>query len=117
MEETPSTSSAPTRPVRPPGASWGMALATITFVIGVGLVVLTFWQAYQVFTTPAAAVVGAEKSGQPVQLQGIVNGVGDTVTRVILLLLMAGLGSIVATRGIRLFEACLGAPLDHGPKA
>ncbi len=54
-----------------------MALATITFVIGVGLVVLTFWQAYQV----------------------------------------AGLGSIVATRGIRLFEACLGAPLDHGPKA
>jgi hypothetical protein len=94
-----------------------MALATITFVIGVGLVVLTFWQAYQVFTTPVAAVVGADKNGQPVQLQGIVNGVGDTVTRVILLLLMAGLGSIVATRGIRLFEACLGAPLDHGPKA
>ncbi|MCG9895833.1 MAG: hypothetical protein MH204_10205 [Fimbriimonadaceae bacterium] len=80
----------------------GIALGLLTFLVGVGLILFAFWLTWQMVQTPPAEALGFEE-GQPLDLNRLaVNGLGLLI-RIILLVVMAGLGSMVASRGIRLY--------------
>lgn len=74
----------------------------LTFLAGVALLFFVFRLAYDMFTVAPAEAIGA-KPGQTLDLNQMVSELGAVVIRVILLLVMAILGGVVANRGIRMF--------------
>jgi hypothetical protein len=81
---------------------WGAVIGISVFLVGVGLVGLTFYLAYGQFTTPPDAVLdktpdGAIDVGSALALMMLL------IFRILLLLVMAALGSIISNRGIKLY--------------
>lgn len=90
--------------------AWAILLASFVFLAGISLIVFTFNEAFKLFNQPINITVQV-KPGQLVDVQATVNALAALVGRILLLALMAAFGSLVATRGIRLFESCLGRPI------
>ncbi len=77
-------------------------LGLLTFLGGVGLVVVTFMLAREMFTTDPREALGI-KDGQVLDMNAMLAAAMSIIFRVILLVVMAGIGSIVSNRGIRLY--------------
>lgn len=91
------------------GSTAGRLLGILAFLAGVALIVLTFQQAYTMFSaTPAEAL--NVKPDAPLNVNETVDKLIQNVLKVLLLLVMAGAGSLLANVGIRLFASPL-----HGP--
>ncbi|MCH7944621.1 MAG: hypothetical protein IIC73_01205 [Armatimonadetes bacterium] len=80
----------------------GTAVGLLTFLAGVGLVVVTFMLAREMFTTDPSDALGI-KAGEVMDVNRALVAGTFILFRVILLVLMAGFGSIVANRGIKLY--------------
>ncbi len=80
----------------------GTAVGLLTFLAGVGLVVVTFMLAREMFTTDPSVALGI-KAGEVMDVNRALVAGTFILFRVILLVVMAGLGSIVANRGIKLY--------------
>ncbi len=80
----------------------GTAVGLITFLAGVGLVVLTFMLAREMFMTPPEEALNINEGEMFDVNRALVAGT-FILFRVILLVMMAGCGSIVANRGIKLY--------------
>lgn len=74
----------------------------VTFVSGVGLIVVTFLLAQSMFAVEPEAALGIQP-GQTLDLNGVLKSGMAILMKIILLVVMAGIGSAVATRGIKLY--------------
>ncbi len=85
----------------------GQLIGLLTFLGGVGLLLLTFKLAYELFQMPPAQVLGF-KEEEVLDVNNAGRSAMALLFRVIVLLLMSVLGSVIANRGIRLYQAALG---------
>ena len=77
-------------------------IGLFTFIGGVGLIVATFVLAQALFSLDPADALNVQK-GKPLDLNGVlIAGVG-ILMKILLLVVMAGIGSAVASRGIKLY--------------
>ena len=88
------------------------AVSLLTFVAGIALIAFAFWQAYTLFQTPPSVQVSGNED-QPLNLDDTVQSVLNVLIRVLLLVVMAAFGSMIASRGIKLY----GAPAIEANKA
>jgi uncharacterized membrane protein YbhN (UPF0104 family) len=96
MEET-------TPPAAPPHRDIiGTLAGLLVFCGGVGLLVLTFRLAYDLFMGPPDSALGITK-GKPLDVARAGDSAAILILRIILLLIMAFVGSQVANRGISLY--------------
>lgn len=78
------------------------ALGLLVFLAGIALLVLTFRLAFSIFETPPHETIGAAKS-QTINLAVAGDSIVSLIFKIILLFLMACVGSMVANRGIALY--------------
>ncbi len=81
---------------------WGTFFGLLTFLGGVGLIVATFALAQGMFSVSPEVALDIRK-GETLDLNKVVAAGVVIVVRVLLLIVMAGLGSVVASRGIKLY--------------
>jgi hypothetical protein len=72
------------------------------FLLGVALIVFTFQQAWALFQVTPNQALGL-KTGEPIQLEAAGSRLVWVIVRILLLALMAGVGSMVAKWGIRMY--------------
>lgn len=80
----------------------GALIGFMTFAGGVALLVFTFKLAYEMFSIPPEQAVGVTK-GNAVDFAKAGESLASIATRIVLLLVMAGVGSMIANRGIKLY--------------
>jgi hypothetical protein len=89
--------------VRTERSGVGMTLGVITFLVGVGLLLVTFKLAYDMFSTPPGSVIATTAKGDAVDLGRSGDNLATIVVRVILLIVMGLMGSLIANRGVSMF--------------
>lgn len=87
----------------------GLLVGIIVFLGGVGLLLLTFKQASELFLAPPSQALGL-KEGAAIDMNSAGQSVVTLVFRVSMLLLMCIVGSVISNRGIRLYQAAIGEP-------
>jgi hypothetical protein len=105
MEETtlvPAEKIVPSSPASPHRDFFGGFLGVVVFLGGVALLVFTFKLAYELFMVPPDTALGM-KPGKPLDVGKAGDSAALLVLRIILLLIMAFVGSQVANRGISLY--------------
>lgn len=87
---------------KPERSGAGMALGIVTFLVGVGLILLTFRWAYDLFSVPAGMRVIAMKD-EAVDLGRSGDNLVRVLLQVLLLVVMGLMGSLIANRGVSMF--------------
>lgn len=86
-----------------PQTHWTGAVAGIVvFLIGIGLLLLTFKLAYDQFAVPPEKALHIDP-GKPLDVTTAVQSFAGLVIRVLLLFVMAIIGAITANRGIKMY--------------
>ncbi len=83
---------------------WGPFVGILIFLLGVGLLLLTFSLAYGMFTTPPEVALGLAP-GKTLNVNDASRSGIAMLYRVLMLLVMCIVSSLVASRGIRLYGA------------
>lgn len=84
-------------------SNWtGAAFGIIVFCAGIALLVLTFKIAFDQFAIPPENALHIAP-GKPLDPAQVVQSFAGLIFRVLLLLVMAIIGAIIATRGIKLY--------------
>ncbi len=82
---------------------WGSPLlGALAFLIGLGLIVLTFQQAWLLFQTPPAQVLEI-KPGTELDVNATVSRLTGILFRLLMLTMMGWAGSLVAKWGLRMY--------------
>lgn len=81
----------------------GRVLGIVTFLGGIALLLWTFGLAYSMFTVPHTVQLGIQE-GKPVDLPRAGEALVGVVLRILLLLVMAILGSLIANRGVKMYD-------------
>lgn len=81
---------------------FGTVLGLLTFLGGMGLVVTTFVLAQGMFVVSPEEALGIQP-GEVLDINGVVARGVTIVLRILLLIVMAGIGSLIASRGIKLY--------------
>ncbi len=85
----------------------GSLVGLAVFFGGIALLLFTFRTAYEMFTVPPSAALGL-RPGQPVDLGNAGSNFVGSLFKVILLIVMALVGSLIANRGIQLYAESRG---------
>lgn len=88
--------------MKPPRDWLGRSFALLILLIGVGLMLTCFWFAYQLFQTPPQRLMTNPQTNSP-DLAHLLAGVWASVRSILLLVLMAIVGGMIANRGITLY--------------
>lgn len=83
------------------------------FALGIGLLLLVFRTAHELFTATPAAALGLHLTGNPKTdptAMAIGQSFGFLLVKILLLFLMALSGSLIAQKGINLFYSAVGHP-------
>lgn len=91
------------------------ALGLLVFLVGVALIGFSFKLAYDLFLTPPEVAMRVTP-GQPINIDQTAASLTQLVVRILILAVMAGLGSMIANRGIRLYAARPAPPKVAEPK-
>lgn len=83
-----------------------------SFLLGLGLIVFTFQQAWAIFNTPPAQALGI-RPGEPLAPETTGVQLLWIVVRLLVLLVMAAVGSLVAKWGIRMYGIKFEWPLGR----
>jgi hypothetical protein len=89
----------------------GGVVGILTFLLGVGLLVLTFQQANAMFSVDPAKALQV-KQGAQVDLMKTGESFVGVVGRILFLLVMSVVGSVIANRGIKLYAE---SRISHPP--
>jgi len=81
---------------------FGTLFGLLVFCGGVGLLLITFRAAYNLFTVPPESALGIQH-GKTLDVAKAGDSAAVLVLRIILLFVMAFVGSMVANRGISLY--------------
>ncbi|CUU38614.1 hypothetical protein GXSOP10_1424 [Armatimonadetes bacterium GXS] len=96
-----------------PHRDWlGRLLSVAVFLTGIGLMLIAFWLAYRMFQTPPQRLFQGAGSSNP-NLGAIVAGIWAALRGILLLVLMAIVGGMIANRGINLYLAVRRTELDE----
>jgi len=83
---------------------WLGTLVGLAIVLGgMAIIYSVFREALHLFTTPPTVSLNV-KAGQPIELSNAFNSVFGAILKVILLVIMAWLGSVITNRGIFLYS-------------
>lgn len=82
--------------------AWGAILGVIVFLVGIFLILFTFQQAWILFERPPQDVLVIQED-EPIDLQKSGNQLLATIFRILILIVMAVIGSLLANRGIKMF--------------
>lgn len=86
-----------------PARDWlGRIFALLITALGVALMLLCFYLAYQQFTTPPRELMNNPATDQP-DLGSIATGVWTSLRAILLLLVMVIAGGMIANRGVGLY--------------
>lgn len=80
----------------------GGVVGILTFLVGVGLLLVTFQQAYGMFSVEPAQALGI-RPGDKVDIGRTGENFVGIVGRVLFLLVMSAVGSVIANRGVKLY--------------
>jgi hypothetical protein len=84
------------------------ATGLLVLLVGLAMIGLAFWLAYQMFLVPPSQALKLVP-GEVIDLGATATSLIQVVVKVVMLVLMAGFGSLFANRGIKLYEASLAA--------
>ncbi|MFM9873070.1 MAG: hypothetical protein ACKVQS_06345 [Fimbriimonadaceae bacterium] len=76
----------------------------VSFLIGITMIVFAFYLAFQIFSIPPNVRMDAIP-GKPIDLSQAAESFSTVFIRLLLLITMAGFGSMVANRGIKLYAS------------
>lgn len=82
----------------------GPLVGVLVFLFGVGLILMTFWWAFQLYQTPPLDALNVNPD-KPINLNGAAQSLLRSLFQVVLLVVMAAIGSIIAGRGIKMYSA------------
>jgi hypothetical protein len=83
--------------------SWtGVTFGIIVFLIGIALLLATFKWAFDQFSVPPENALHIA-AGKPLDISMAVQSFAGLIIRVLLLLVMAVVGAIIANRGIKMY--------------
>ncbi len=82
----------------------GGLIGLLTFFVGIGLLLFTFQLAHTLFSIPPENVV-ATAENKTVDLARAGDNLAIVLIKVVMLLVMSVVGSVIANRGIRLYNA------------
>lgn len=103
MAEPSTTVETRDRETAPHGTSWtGVSFGIIVFLGGIGLLLLTFKLAYDMFAIPPENALHIP-TGKPLSIELTVQSFAGLIIRVLLLLVMSVVGAIIANRGIKMY--------------
>ncbi len=85
----------------------GSVLGLLVFLGGLGLLLITFKLAYEMFSVAPEDALGL-KAGQPIVLEAAGSTFAGLIVRVLVLIAMGILGSFIANRGITLYTESRG---------
>jgi hypothetical protein len=91
--------------------AFGSFFGIVIFAAGIGLLALTFKLAYDLFSRPPDKALGLSAK-KTLDLAAAGDSAASLILRVLLLLVMAAVGSLIANRGISLYA---GARNHHPP--
>lgn len=82
---------------------WGSPLlGALAFLVGLGLIVFTFQQAWSLFQTPPAQTLGV-KPGMELNVNDTVARLTGILFKLLMLLVMGWAGSLAAKWGLRMY--------------
>jgi predicted permease len=88
-----------------PHRDWfGRLLSLLVFLTGILLMLIAFWLAYRMFQTPPQRLFQGSGGNNP-NLGTIATGIWAALRSILLLVLMAIVGGMIANRGITLYLA------------
>lgn len=87
-------------------------IGLIVFFAGIALVVVAFKLAYDMFVVPPELALNI-RAGEPMRLDDSANNMFGVFVRVLMLVLMAAIGSAIANRGIKLYSVNDSTPKDE----
>lgn len=76
----------------------------VSFLIGITMIVFAFYLAFQIFSVPPSIRMEAV-SDKPIDFSKAAESFSTVFIRLLLLITMAGFGSMVANRGIKLYAS------------
>lgn len=80
----------------------GTVIGLVTFLFGVGLIVATFAYARDLFSVDPGKAMNV-KPGETLDINSVVSSFMGVVVKILLLIVMSAIGSVVASRGIKLY--------------
>lgn len=83
---------------------FGAGVGILVFFFGIALLVLVFRLAYDLFTVPPSSALGLQK-GKELDLAKAGDSAASLILKIVLLIVMAFVGSAVANRGISLYTS------------
>ncbi|MFN3690326.1 MAG: hypothetical protein ACK4UU_05295 [Fimbriimonadales bacterium] len=99
-----------------PHRDWlGRTTALAITLLGIGLMVVCFYLAYQQFTTPPTTLMNNPSTHQP-DLSSIATGVWTSVRAILLLIVMVIAGGMIANRGVGLYLNVRRAELEESAR-
>ncbi|QYK52046.1 MAG: hypothetical protein KF824_07205 [Fimbriimonadaceae bacterium] len=75
----------------------------LVFLTGIALIAFAFKLAFDIFTVPPPIRMEAVE-GKPIDIGQAADTLSSVVIKVVLLVVMAGFGSMIANRGIKLYS-------------
>lgn len=88
---------------------WAAVVALTTFIMGVAAIALTFWLAFSLFRTAPDKVLGLQRE-TPLDVDVAGRSGMRLLYQIAFLIVMALSGSLIASRGIRLYATSRGTP-------
>jgi hypothetical protein len=76
----------------------------VSFLVGITMIVFAFYLAFQIFSVPPSVTMDAIP-GKPLDFSKAAESFSTVFIRLLLLIVMAGFGSMVANRGIKLYAS------------
>ena len=97
---------------------WGGFFGIVVFLVGIGLIAFTFQQALGIFSAPPQVSLEI-KENQPINVNRVAEPFGKLIMQILLMVVMAWIGSVIANRGIKMYSAqfsCKIVLADKEPK-
>jgi len=76
----------------------------VVFLAGIGLILATFWQAWEIFSKAPQFNMGVEP-GKAIDFTVVAVNLSRLIVQILLLVVMAGIGSVLANRGVRMYSS------------
>lgn len=83
---------------------WGGFFGIVVFLAGIALIAFTFQLALSIFSTPPQVSLEI-KENQPINVNRIAEPFGKLIMQILLMIVMAWIGSVIANRGIKMYSA------------
>ncbi len=80
----------------------GTIIGLVVFLVGVGLIVATFASAKEMFAVEPGSAIGINQ-GETLNINRVTASMAGVLVKIVLLVVMSAIGSVVASRGIKLY--------------